>query len=205
MPHPCGLRQSSHVSIVLLFAGYIDLEQGNFKNAIIIFTESLKIQKLRLEPDSRLILSTLDNIAYCHCRLGEFEKACGIYNELVELHSASVNKQSQREWVQSMKKQIYCQIRLHLYEDAFDSLRILEDYLETKGDKMKNAMRRTHKLMVQVNYQIIKFPTLKDYASRLACGTLCVGDHTEDIDAEAWFPKHPVNTSKMSGQRMTYA
>jgi hypothetical protein len=170
-----------------------------------MFEESLTIQKVRLEADSRLILSTMDNTAYCRCKLGNFEKACKIYNELVILQSSSTNKQSQKDWVQSLKKQIYCEIKLNQYDDAFDNLRMLEDYLETKGDKMKNALRRTHKLMAQVNYHMLKLPTLQDYAGWMACAPLCGGGKENVIDAEAWFPKKPVNESKMSGQRMTYA
>lgn len=170
-----------------------------------MFEESLKIQKVRLQADSRLILSTMDNIAYCRYKLREFEKASSIYNELVTLQSSSANKKSQKDWVQSLKKQIYCQIKLCQYDEAFDNLRMLEDYLQSKGDKMRNALRRTHKLMVQVNYHMFKFPTLNDYVGWVSCAPLCGGSKEGAIDAEAWSPKKPVNESKMSGQRMTYA
>jgi tetratricopeptide (TPR) repeat protein len=193
------------LGLSLLPIGYIDLELENFKDAIAMFGESLKIQKVRLEPDSRLILNTMDNVAYCRCKLREFEKASIIYNDLVTIQSSSANKQSQKDWVQSLKKQIYCQIKLYQYDEAFDNLRILEDYLETKGGKMRNALRRTHKLMVQVNYQMFKFPTLSDYAGWVSCSQFCGETKENAIDAEAWSPKKPVNESKMSGQRMTYA
>jgi tetratricopeptide (TPR) repeat protein len=193
-------------SFFLALAGYIDLEQENFKDAIAIFLESLKIQRELLEANNKLILSTMDNIGYCYCRTCEYKKASEIYKELVKLQSETYDDQSQRGWTQSLKKTIFCQIKLYEFEDAFDNLRILEDYLNTKGYKKKNSvvdLRRTHKLMGEVNYQIFKFPTLADYSSRFSCG-MC-GDDRDAVDVNAWFPKKPANGSKMSGHRMTYA
>jgi tetratricopeptide (TPR) repeat protein len=189
-----------------IISGYIELEQGNYKEAIEIFSESLKIQKVLLEANNKLIISTMDNVAYCHCRLGEFDKACPVYNELVKLQSESYGVLAQRGWSQALKRQIFCQIKSYKFEDAFDNLRILEDYLATKGSKTKNGIidrRRCHKLMGAVNYQIFKFPSLSDYTSRISCG-MCA-DERDSIDATFWFPKKPANGSKMSGHRMTYA
>jgi tetratricopeptide (TPR) repeat protein len=182
------------------------VEQENFKDAIQIFLDSLKIQKELLEANNKLILSTMDNIGYCYCRTNEYKKARDVYKELVKLQSETYGDQSQRGWSQSLKKVIFCQIKLYEFEDAFDNLRLLEDYLSTKGNKKKNSatdLRRTHKLMGEVNYQIFKFPTLADYSSRFSCG-MC-GDDRDIIDSSAWHPKKPANGSKMSGHRMTYA
>ncbi|KAG7354995.1 tetratricopeptide repeat family protein [Nitzschia inconspicua] len=186
--------------------GYIDLEQENFKDAIFIFMESLKIQKVLLEANNKLILSTMENIGYCYCRTGEFDKAAKTYRELVKLQSETYSDQSQRGWSLAMKKLIHCQIKQYEFEDAFDNLRLLEDYLSTRAGKTKSTasdLRRTHKLMGEVNYQIFKFPTLSDYTSRLSCG-MCADDR-DAIDPSYWFPKKPANGSKMSGHRMTYA
>ena len=186
--------------------GYIDVEQGNFKEAIEIFSESLKIQKKLLEPNNKLVISTIDNVAYCHCRLGDFDKASSIYKELVKLQSDSFADQAQKGWSQALKREIFCEIKLYQFEAAFDNLRILEGYLATKGGKTKSGVidrRRCHKLMGAVNYQIFKFPSLSDYTSRFSCG-MCADDR-DCVDASFWFPKKPANGSKMSGHRMTYA
>lgn len=190
--------------------GYIDLEQEKYQEAIETFTESLKIQKVLLEADNKLILSTMTNIAYCHCKLSETERARTVYKDLVKLQSESYTGQSQRGWSQSLKKLIFCQVVVFEFEDAFDNLRLLEEYLTTKArDKVKNAasdLRKTHQLMGEVNYQIFKFPTLSDYTSRLSCTNSCgCSDDRATINVTNWFPKKPINGSKMSGHRMTYA
>lgn len=215
-PRQAGLRSKTNNGNACFFSlpcdfayfssGYIDLEQEDYKEAIIIFTESLKIQKLLLEANNKLIISTMDNIAYCYCKMGEVDKACPVYKELVKLQSESYGDQAQRGWSQALKKQIHCQVKLYEFEDAFDNLRLLEDYLSSKGNKTKNAavdLRRAHKLMGEVNYQIFKFPSISDYTSRIACG-MCADDRA-GINVSAWFPKKPANGSKMSGHRMTYA
>lgn len=99
---------------------------------------------------------------------------------------------------------IYCQIRLHEFEGAFDNLRLLETWLATKGQNTRHAVEdldKAHELISEVNYQIFRFPTLADYTGRCA---MCTDDR-ELVDVEDWFPKKPINGSKMSGHRMTYA
>lgn len=189
--------------------GYIDLEQEKYGEAIDTFQESLKIQKILLEADNKLILSTMTNIGYCYVKINDKEKARTIYKDLVKLQSESYTEQSQRAWYQSLKKLIYCQVIVYEFEDAFDNLRLLEDYLSANKGKTRNSTnekRRTHQLMGEVNYQIFKFPTLSDYTSRLACTNGCgCTDDRSSIDVTHWYPKKPVNGSKMSGHRMTYA
>jgi len=189
--------------------GYIDLEQEKYGEAIDTFQESLKIQKILLEADNKLILSTMTNIGYCYVKINDKEKARTIYKDLVKLQSESYTEQSQRAWYQSLKKLIYCQVIVYEFEDAFDNLRLLENYLSANKGKTRNSTnekRRTHQLMGEVNYQIFKFPTLSDYTSRLACTNGCgCTDDRSSIDVTHWYPKKPVNGSKMSGHRMTYA
>lgn len=140
--------------------------------------------------------------------LHELEKASQIYKELVELQQESYGEQAQRGWATSLRKLIYCQIRLYEFEPAFDNLRLLEDYLSTRAQKTKTTegdLEKTHELMKAVNYQIFKFPTIAEYTTRAvgACG-ICADDR-DGIDVDPWFPKKPANGSKMSGHRMTYA
>mmetsp|Transcript_41220 Transcript_41220/g.46565 ORF Transcript_41220/g.46565 Transcript_41220/m.46565 type:complete len:480 (+) Transcript_41220:314-1753(+) len=189
--------------------GYIDLEQEKYKEAIDTFHESLKIQKILLEADNKLILSTMTNIGYCYVKTNDIEKARVIYKELVKLQSESYTEQSQRGWYQSIKKLIYCEVVLYEFDNAFDNLRLLEDFLSSKKGRTKNIahdLRRSHQLMGEVNYQIFKFPTLSDYTSRLSCTSSCgCMDDRDNVNVTNWYPKKPVNGSKMSGHRMTYA
>ena len=188
---------------------YILMELEKFKEAIVTFHESLKIQKTLLEADNKLVLSTMTNIAYCHIKLNEIKKASAIYRDLVKLQSESYTAQSQRGWSQSLKKLIYCQLVIFEFDEAFENLRRLEEYLTANRTKIKGAvseLRRTHELMGEVNYQIFKFPTLQDYTSRLSCTNSCgCTDDRETINVSNWIPKKPVNGSKMSGHRMSYA
>lgn len=190
--------------------GYIELEQEKYPDAIQTFAESLKIQKVLLEADNKLILSTMTNIGFCHVQMNEIESALFVYKDLVKLQSESYTAQSQRGWSLSLKKLVYCQVVMFHFEDAFDNLRRLEEYLTAKAkDKVRNAaseLRRTHQLMGEVNYQIFKFPTLSDYTSRLSCTNTCgCSDDRATVDVTNWIPKKPVNGSKMSGHRMAYA
>lgn len=189
--------------------GYIEVEQEKYEEAILTFQESLNIQKTLLEADNKLILSTMTNIGYCHCKLKEMDRACAVYKELVQLQSESYTVPSQRGWSQSLKKLIYCQVVMFEFEEAFENLRRLEEYLTANRGKTKSAvseLRRTHELMGEVNYQIFKFPTLADYTSRLSCTNGCgLTDDRADVSVTNWVPKKPVNGSKMSGHRMAYA
>ncbi len=189
--------------------GYIEVELGKYADAIRTFSKSLTLQRTLLEADNKLVLSTMTNIAFCHVKLNEMLKAEMMYKELVKLQSESYTSQSQRGWAQSLKKLIYCQVVLFEFEDAFENLRRLEEYLTDNRHKMKSAsseLRRTHELMGEVNYQIFKFPTLADYTSRLACTNTCgCADDRETVNVNYWVPKKPVNGSKMSGHRMSYA
>lgn len=152
----------------------------------------------------------MTNIGFCHVQMNEIESALFVYKDLVKLQSESYTAQSQRGWSLSLKKLVYCQVVMFHFEDAFDNLRRLEEYLTAKAkDKVRNAaseLRRTHQLMGEVNYQIFKFPTLSDYTSRLSCSNTCgCSDDRATVDVTNWIPKKPVNGSKMSGHRMAYA
>jgi len=184
--------------------GYIDLEQGKYNEALSTFHESLKIQRLLLEADNKLILGTLDNIGYAYCMKRDYDSALKAYEELCKLQQESYGDQSQKGWSQSIRKLIYCQTSLQQWEAAFTNLQSLEDYLNTrgKGKNLADDLRNTHELMGEVNYQIFKFPTLAEsIAPAMGCG-YCTSD---DVELSAWVPKKPANGSKMSGHRMTYA
>lgn len=131
-----------------------------------------------------------------------------IYSELVKLHKDPNTDAERRGWAAAIKKLIYCQIRLYDFENAFDNLRLLEEYLSLKGPRTRSNVEdidKTHELMGEVNYQIFKFPSIAEYTRRAvgSCG-ICADDR-DAINVDAWFPKKPANGSKMSGHRMTYA
>lgn len=168
----------------------------------------MQIQKNLLEPNNKLCLSTQDNIGFAHTMLGDLVKAREVYQKLVDLQKESEGTQGRRGWAAALKKLIFCQIRLYQFELAFDNLRLLEDWLATKGQNMRNVaedLDKAHELLGEVNYQIFKFPTLVEYTVRAvgSCG-LCTDDR-DAVDVEDWFPQKPANGSKMSGHRMTYA
>ena len=98
-----------------------------------------------------------------------------------------------------MKKLVFVELKLQDFESALKTLCTLEDsQLDLEGtDKKDLAM--TRKLMGQVNYQVLKYPTA-------GCGMFyCVSESEEAIDLSYWIPKKPVNGSKMSGHRVTCA
>jgi hypothetical protein len=101
----------------------------------------------------------------------------------VKLQQESYGDLAQKGWSQSVKKLIFCQIKLYEFEKAFDNLRLLEEYLSTRGKKTKNSA--------------------EDLQITHVCG-LCADDRNT-IEVGLWFPKKPANGSKMSGHRMTYA
>lgn len=124
----------------------------------------------------------------------------------MKLQEESYSDQAQKGWSQALKKLIYCQIRLYQFDDAFDNLRLLEEYLNRRAGKTNSTeedLRKTHELLGDCNYQIFKFPTITEYGKRAFCGAC--GDDRDSIDVDPWFPKKPANGSKMSGHRMTYA
>lgn len=197
---------------------YIELERGQHDRAIAFLNDSLAIQKVLLEADNKLILSTMQNIAYIYCLQTKYSKAKAIYVDIAKLQQESYVAHAKRGWNASIKSLIYCQLRLFDFESAFDNLRMLEDVLSTQtqtggnGVQSNSDLQTTHELMGEVNFQLAKLPSITDYTQRLlvgkGCGGLCEcqpGDFRDAIDAESWFPKRPTKGSKLSGHRMSYA
>mmetsp|Transcript_11277 Transcript_11277/g.16574 ORF Transcript_11277/g.16574 Transcript_11277/m.16574 type:complete len:477 (-) Transcript_11277:56-1486(-) len=181
--------------------GYIDLEQENFKAAVGTFTESLKIQKLLLGADNKLVLSTLDNLGYAQTLNGSTDKGLATYKELLSNQEKSYGE-SQSDCARTMRSIIHLQLKNQDYENALKMLCSLEDIqVEIAGDKSSKELAETRKLMGQVNYQVLKYPTTA------GCGifTCSVGETDEDMDLSNWTPDKPKNGSKMSGHRVTCA
>jgi len=179
--------------------GYIDLEQENYKAAVNTFSESLKIQKLLLGADNKLVLSTLDNLGFAQTMNGSSEKALTTYQELLSNQEKSYGE-SQSDCARTMRSIIYLQLLHKDYESALKTLCSLEDIqIETAGDKDTKEIEITRRLMGQVNYEVLKYPTT-------GCGVFgCSLGDEDEIDLEIWKAKKPNNGSKMSGHRVTCA
>ena len=194
---------------------FIEIEKGNHGRAIGYLHDSLEIQKVLLEADNKLILTTLQNIAYVYCLETKYSKAKEIYTEIAKIQQESYVIHAKKGWNASIKSLIYCQLRLFDFESAFDNLKKLEDVLsaEEASGAPSRDLQTTHELMGEVNFQLARLPSITEYTQRLLvgqgcglCAETCQPDEFRDaIDAEAWFPKRPTKGSKMSGHRMSYA
>jgi hypothetical protein len=91
------------------------------------------------------------------------------------------------------------QLKLKDFEGTLKTLCSLEDIQIELGDQDDQELMLTRRLMGQVNYQVLKYPST-------GCGIFsCTSDPDEALDIGSWIPKKPLNSSKMSGHRITYA
>lgn len=184
--------------------GYVAIEQGNFNEAIQIFKTSLQIQKAVLGQGNKLVQSSLDNLGYAYTMTNMYEKALKIYEEIWETQKKSTD--SREEKIGTLKKLVICCVRQELYEKAFTYLEFLEDaQIAMVTDENSRDLLLTRKIMGEVNYQILKLPSLSDQTNRAVGFALCIGETEEDVDLEEWIIPKPENTSKMSGHRVTHA
>ncbi|KAI2507790.1 hypothetical protein MHU86_6686 [Fragilaria crotonensis] len=90
-------------------------------------------------------------------------------------------------------------LALQDFESALKSLCALEDIQLESESTDPNDLKMTQKLMGQVNYQVLKYPTA-------GCSIFyCSSEADDSIDLNYWMPKKTVNGSKMSGHRVTCA
>jgi hypothetical protein len=107
--------------------------------------------------------------------------------------------ESQESCAETMKKLIFVQLKLKDFEGALKTLCTLEDIQMELSDPNEEALSITRRLMGQVNYQVLKYPST-------GCGIFtCTSDPDDALDFGSWLPKKPHNSSKMSGHRITYA
>lgn len=100
----------------------------------------------------------------------------------------------------TLRKIVYVQLTLRDNENALETLRELESVeLDLYGTESRQ-WKETNRLMGQVNYEVLKHPTIPGFAC-FACGT----DGQGEMNLQSWVPKKPTNGSKMSGHRVTYA
>lgn len=182
---------------------YIDIEQDKFEEAIKLFEESLQIQRKVLGVDNKLVQSSLENISYAYVRLGHSERAIKslleTWEAIKEAPDATLD-----EKISVVKKLVICLARLERWATAFQYLEILED-LQTEKDLDSPDLEKTRKLMGEVNYQILKLPSLSDATNRALGCAVCMDAGDQDVSVDDWTFDKPENTSKMSGHRVTHA
>eukprot|EP00527_Entomoneis_sp_CCMP2396_P003941 CAMPEP_0198147648 /NCGR_PEP_ID=MMETSP1443-20131203/36919_1 /TAXON_ID=186043 /ORGANISM="Entomoneis sp., Strain CCMP2396" /LENGTH=450 /DNA_ID=CAMNT_0043812061 /DNA_START=64 /DNA_END=1416 /DNA_ORIENTATION=+ len=182
--------------------GYVAIEQGDFADAIKIFKTSLQIQQAVLGPGNKLVQSSLDNLGYSMTMMNQYDKAVVVFQEIWDTQKMSSD--TTEEKIATLKKLVICCARIEAYEQCFKYLELLED-AQTALEVDSRDAYLTRKLMGEVNYQILKLPSLSDQTNRVVGFALCMGETEEDVDLEEWVIFKPENTSKMSGHRVTHA
>jgi hypothetical protein len=100
----------------------------------------------------------------------------------------------------TLRTMVYVQLSLRDNEGALETLRELESIILDLYGTDSRQWKETNRLMGQVNYEVLKHPTLPAFAC-----FACSEDGSEEMNLSGWVPKKPSNSSKMSGHRVTYA
>lgn len=181
---------------------YVEIERDHFQSAIDLFLESLKIQRSVLGDDNKLVQSSLDNLGYAYAMTGKYDKALLVFTEV--WNAVKDSHDFPDEKAATVRKVIICHARLEQWHKAFPLLEILED-LQQDISATQDDQYITRQLMGDVNYQIMKLPSLGDATNRALGCPVCIGAPEEDVNLDAWIIEKPENTSKMSGHRVTHA
>jgi tetratricopeptide (TPR) repeat protein len=181
---------------------YVAIERDHFLPAIDLFLESLKIQRSVLGDDNKLVQSSLDNLGYAYTMLGKYEKALVVFTEV--WNATKDSNDFPDEKAASVRKVIICHARLEQWNKVFPLLELLED-LQHEINAAHQDLQITRKLLGEVNYQLLKLPSLSDATNRALGCAVCMGDPEEAVNLDAWIIDKPENTSKMSGHRVTHA
>lgn len=202
----CGVDSTSPgiltMASTMCNKGYVEIELDNFESAVKIFTESLTIQKSILGPGNKLVQSSLDNLGYAYVMQGQYDKALQAYTDVWV--SLETTNDITEEKVDILRKKIICHVKLGQFQVALDQLRILEE-MQEEVSKDPVDLENTHRLMGDVNYEILRLPSLSDATNRALGCALCMGPAEEGVNMDAWTIDKPENTSKMSGHRVTHA
>lgn len=201
----CGLDSTSPgvltMASTMTNLGYIELEECNFEKACQVFHEALELLRKVLGENNKLVYSTLDNIAYTHAARGNREAALKAYYDLWD---SIQDTGSPSEKIDVLRKLIFMHCRLDQWQKAFGLLEFLDD-IQNEHDQDSDNHEATKKLLGEVNYQMLKLPTMSDATTRaLGCAT-CLGAVDDGIHLDGWVIDKPANTSKMSGHRVTQA
>jgi hypothetical protein len=135
--------------------------------------------------------------------LGKYEKATSVFTEV--WNAVENSHDFPDEKAATVRKVIICHARLEQWHKAFPLLEILED-LQRDISAAQKDQTMTRQLMGEVNYQLLKLPSLSDATNRaLGCAVCLMGTPEEGVNLDAWIIEKPENTSKMSGHRVTHA
>lgn len=202
----CGVDSTSPgiltMASTMCNKGYVEIELDSFESATKIFSESLTIQKSILGPGNKLVQSSLDNLGYAYVMQGQYEKALQSYSDVWA--SLETTNDVSEEKVDILRKKIICHTHLGQYPVALEDLRKLEE-MQEEISKDPSELDATHQLMGEVNYEILRLPSLSDATNRALGCALCMGPPEEGVNLDAWTIEKPENTSKMSGHRVTHA
>jgi tetratricopeptide (TPR) repeat protein len=203
----CGLDMKSPgvltMASTMCNKGYVVIEQNKYLEAIQIFEESLKIQKAILGAENKLVQSTLDNIGYAHVMLGKYDKALKIYEEIWASQLNSNDKTEDK--AETLRKVVICHARMEQWSKTFEKLEPLDDIYRELYDIDSKEQRDIQKLMGEVNYQILKLPSLSEATNTALGCAVCSSSGEEKVNLDRWIIEKPGNTSKMSGHRITHA
>jgi tetratricopeptide (TPR) repeat protein len=203
----CGIDMKSPgvltMASTMCNKGYVIVEQAKYIEAIQIFEESLKIQKSILGAENKLVQSSLENIAYSQAMLGKFDKALKIYEEIWAAQSLSNDRPQEK--AETLRKMVICHARMENWVKAFEKLELLDDIYRDIYEADSREVRETQKLMGELNYQILKLPSLTEATNNALGCAVCSLPMEEGVKLDAWVVEKPENTSKMSGHRITHA
>jgi tetratricopeptide (TPR) repeat protein len=178
---------------------YVEIERDHFVRAIALFKESLKIQRSVLGDDNKLVQSSLDNLGYAYAMLGKYDKALAVFTEIWEAVKGSQDFPDEKAII--VRKVAICLCRLEQWDKAFPLLETLEDLQQD----VSADTTVTRQLLGEVNYQLLKLPSLSDATNHALGCAVCMGPVEEDVNLDNWIIEKPENTSKMSGHRVTHA
>lgn len=197
--------------------GHIESEQNRFSDAIILFNESLGIQRRLLPADNKLTITTLQNIGYAYIQNDDFYRAEEIYQKLVKIQQESYNHDAQnlqKGWALSMKSLVYCQIQQSLLEKALKNLEHMDAFSSATypAELEKSEDLQMTQTLIGVLSHHLKKKTTASFEFNKCLGIQgCRGCATSSTtisfeEVEVWSPKKPSsNGGKMSGHRINYA
>jgi len=202
----CGVDSSSPgiltMASTMCNKGYVEVHLDHFDSAAKIFTDSLKIQKSILGRGNKLVQSSLDNLGYAYAMKNQWDKALECYNEIWSC--LSTTNDVTEEKVDMLRKKIICHVQLGHFQQSLDLLRVLQEMQDETSEDPRD-MEITHRLMGDVNYEILRLPSLSDATNRALGCAVCMGPAEEGVNLDNWIIEKPENTSKMSGHRVTHA
>jgi len=143
-------------------------------------------------------LSTLDNLAYSYLCQSSFDAALTTYEELLFNQEYSYSESS-LDCAKTLRSVAYVQLIQANFEGALKTLCRLEDIQREELNPDSKHLYETRRLMGETNYQVMKHPGFGCFS--------CDGTDGADgaVDLSKWKPKKPINGSKMSGHRISYA